>query len=53
MFLETMRKHYKKKKRSCGLCKPNKKGYEIRFKEKEFAGRQRAEKEIKWAVQAH
>lgn len=31
-----MRKRFKKKKLSCGLCKPNKTNGEVRWKAKEF-----------------
>lgn len=30
-----MRKQYKNKKRCCGLCKPHKRGWSPRFKDKE------------------
>lgn len=30
-----MRKRYKEKKESCGLCKPHKKGWQNRWKERE------------------
>jgi len=42
-----MRKQYKTKKRSCGLCKPHKKGLDNRWKTKDRAGMSRVEKEIR------
>ncbi|MFZ3122153.1 MAG: hypothetical protein WA104_02135 [Thermodesulfovibrionales bacterium] len=42
-----MRKQYKTKKRSCGLCKPHKKGWDNRWKPKDTAGMRQAEREIK------
>lgn len=42
-----MRKRYKKKKRSCPLCKPNKMGWEHRFKKKELDFRDLSDKIIK------
>jgi len=42
-----MRKRYKNKKRSCGLCKPFKRGKTIRWKNKELQKLELAEKEIK------
>lgn len=42
-----MRKQYKTKKRSCGLCKPHKKGWDSRWKAKDTAGMRQAEQEIK------
>lgn len=41
-----MRKAYKKKRRACGLCKPNKRGMEKRWKAKEDAKLRSAEKQI-------
>ena len=39
-------KVYRKKKRSCPLCKPNKTGGSPRFTAKELADRRQAEREI-------
>ena len=39
-----MRKRLKHKKRSCALCKPNKMGWDNRWKAKEFAGIKEFEK---------
>ena len=46
-----MRKRYRSKRRSCSICKPNKMGFEIRFKVKEFELRKRTEKEINESFQ--
>lgn len=42
-----MRKRYKQKKRSCAMCKPNKMGWEHRFKIKELALRDRTDRIIR------
>jgi hypothetical protein len=42
-----MRKQYKIKKRSCGLCKPHKQGWDNRWKAKDKAVMHRTEQEIK------
>jgi len=42
-----MRKRLKRKRRSCGLCKPYKMGMENRWKPKEFARLKQAESEIR------
>jgi len=42
-----MRKNLKRKKRSCGLCKPNKVGWSSRWKAKEKQDRKIWEKEEK------
>jgi hypothetical protein len=44
-----MRKHLKRKRRSCALCKPYKMGGEVRWKPKELAAMKVAEKEIAMA----
>ncbi|MEW6107963.1 MAG: hypothetical protein AB1632_02170 [Nitrospirota bacterium] len=41
-----MRKRYKIKKRSCGLCKPHKKGWDKRWKVKDMGKMYQAESEI-------
>jgi hypothetical protein len=41
-----MRKHLKRKRRSCALCKPYKMGGEVRWKPKELAAMKVAAKEI-------
>lgn len=41
-----MRKQYKKKKRSCALCKPHKMGWDNRWKKKEREKRDLDEEEI-------
>ena len=43
-----MRKVYKKKRRSCALCKPHKMGWEKRWKPKEAARVRAMEGELKW-----
>jgi len=45
-----MRKRYKRKLRSCGLCKPHKRGVENRWKPKAFASIRSAEREIRNAT---
>jgi hypothetical protein len=45
-----MRKCLKKKKRSCGLCKPQKRGLQNRWKAKEYSRLQSAEREMKNAA---
>lgn len=45
-----MRKRLKKKKHSCGLCKPHKLGWMNRWKEKEFVRMKEFEKEKKSVV---
>jgi hypothetical protein len=45
-----MRKRLKRKRRSCGLCKPFKMGGENRWKPKEFARLKQAEAEIRQAA---
>ncbi|MCL4536948.1 MAG: hypothetical protein M1610_05100 [Nitrospirae bacterium] len=47
-----MRKQYKTKKRSCGLCKPYKKGWDNRWKAKDRGAMCRAEQEIKVASES-
>lgn len=42
-----MRKNLKRKRRSCGLCKPHKTGIQRRWTPKEFDARTRAEREIR------
>jgi len=42
-----MRKRFKKKKRSCALCKPHKVGWDKRYKTKDLDKLERAEKEIR------
>jgi len=42
-----MRKRYKLKKRSCPLCKPNKMGWDSRWKNRERDALARAEKEMR------
>ena len=42
-----MRKRYKKKKRSCPMCKPHKMEWEHRFKKKELDFRDRSDKIIR------
>lgn len=42
-----MRKQYKKKKRSCGMCKPHKRGITNRWKVSERAKRKEDDKEIR------
>ena len=44
-----MRKQYKKKLKSCALCKPHKMGWANRWKPKEQFLQKQAEKEIKLA----
>jgi len=46
MYSSGMRKSRKKKLRSCGMCKPNKMGYAVRWKLKEYAALRRDEKEV-------
>jgi len=41
-----MRKRYKDKDRSCGLCKPYKRGWDQRWKPKDAQAREEAEREI-------
>ncbi|MGO9061196.1 MAG: hypothetical protein ACLQU2_28010 [Candidatus Binataceae bacterium] len=41
-----MRKHLKRKRRSCALCKPHKTGGAVRWKPKELAAMEAASKEI-------
>lgn len=41
-----MRKRYKNKKKSCGLCKPHKRGWSNRWKDKEMQKLKISEKEI-------
>jgi len=41
-----MRKHLKRKRRSCALCKPYKMGGEVRWKPKELAAMKLAAREI-------
>ena len=49
-----MRKRTKVKRRSCGLCKPHKRGLENRWKAKDQARLADAEREIRSAkVRAH
>lgn len=45
-----MRKQYKKKKRSCPICKPHKTGATNRWKNKERAKMKSAEREMKQAT---
>lgn len=42
-----MRKQYKEKKRSCGLCKPHKKGYTKRWKKRDEARMKEVEAELR------
>lgn len=42
-----MRKRYKNKKKSCGLCKPNKRGWMLRWSAKEGNKMAEAEKDIR------
>ncbi len=42
-----MRKRYKNKKSACGLCKPNKRGLEKRWKPKELDILSRSEKIVR------
>jgi hypothetical protein len=42
-----MRKRMKLKRRSCPMCKPNKMGWERRWKAKEYDALKRAEKEVR------
>lgn len=42
-----MRKNYKRKRRSCSLCKPHKMGWDKRWKAKEAARRRIMERAIK------
>ncbi len=46
---KTIRKQYKRKLRSCALCKPHKMAGENRWKPKELAKLKRAEAEIRQA----
>ena len=45
-----MRKRYKKKDKSCPLCKPHKMGWENRWKVKELAKLEEDEEEILRAI---
>lgn len=47
-----MRKTLKRKRRSCGLCKPNKVGGSSRWKEKEFIRLRSDEKDMREAKKA-
>ena len=47
---QPMRKRLKRKRRSCGLCKPYKMGGENRWKPKELARLKQAESEIRLAI---
>lgn len=40
-----MRKRYKNKRRSCALCKPHKRGWDLRWRPRELAALARAERE--------
>lgn len=42
-----MRKNYKRKRRSCALCKPNKMGWESRWTAKEAARQKAMEEECR------
>jgi hypothetical protein len=42
-----MRKRYKKKLRSCGLCKPHKRGVAMRWTPKALVSMKSAEQEIR------
>lgn len=44
-----MGKIYKRKLRSCGLCKPHKRGWQPRYKSKELKYRQSTDNEMKEA----
>jgi len=46
-----MRKRFKKKKHSCGLCKPHKLAFSNRWKEKDFAAMKDFEKEKRYNFQ--
>lgn len=41
-----MRKRYKVKRRSCDLCKPNKRGHDVRWSPKELARLKLDEREM-------
>ncbi|MFP5507395.1 MAG: hypothetical protein ACLGH6_14455 [Gammaproteobacteria bacterium] len=41
-----MRKRYKNKRRSCALCKPHKRGRDLRWRPRELADLERAEREL-------
>jgi len=45
--LAGMRKNYKRKRRSCSLCKPHKMGWDKRWKAKEAARRRVMERAIR------
>jgi hypothetical protein len=45
--LAAMRKNYKRKRRSCSLCKPHKMGWDKRWKAQEAARRQVMERTIR------
>ncbi len=45
-----MRKRYRSKSRSCGLCKPHKRGWDQRWKPKELQRVELAESEIQSAL---
>lgn len=44
-----MRKSYKKKERSCPLCKPHKMGIEKRWKPKDYTVLRQAERDMRLA----
>lgn len=48
-----MRKLYKTKMRSCGLCKPHKQGWENRWKLKHRHLIERTEQEMRMVVGSH
>jgi hypothetical protein len=48
-----MRKRYRIKRRSCGLCKPHKRGMASRWTVRDEAALRAAEAEIRRAVTAH
>ncbi len=45
-----MRKRLRRKRRSCALCKPQKRGWESRWSPKETEALERAERKIQAAV---
>ncbi|MDP3727585.1 MAG: hypothetical protein Q8R35_03020 [bacterium] len=45
-----MRKRFKRKQHSCGLCKPQKVGWETRWKQRDFVRLREFEKERRMLV---
>jgi hypothetical protein len=45
-----MRKRYRSKRRSCGLCKPHKRGLQSRWTAKELEAARLAERELRAAL---